>query len=64
MAVVAVSEHNGDLERVRNQHNYDIGWTTTCSCGWSGDLRDDHGPALKDLLEHLADTRPPKDGTD
>ncbi len=59
-----MTEHNGDLERVRNDHGYDIGWTTTCSCEWSGDLRETHGTALQDLLEHLADTRPTKDGTD
>ena len=56
MAVVAVSEHNGDLERVRDARGYDCGWSTTCSCGFTGDLRTTHGPALQDLLDHLAES--------
>lgn len=57
--------HDGDLVRVRDDHGYDCGWTTTCACGWSGDLRERHGQALGDLLDHLQPTRPrPKDGTD
>lgn len=60
-----MSAHEAELTRVRDQLGYDAGWSTTCSCGHVTDLRERHGQALADLLEHLQPTRPqPKDGTD
>lgn len=50
-------EHATDLRRVRDQRGYDIGWAAACSCDWSGDLRDTHGAALRDLLEHCNEAK-------
>lgn len=53
-----MTEHEMSVERVRDAHGYDIGFTATCRVHeWSGDLRERPTQALIDIEKHLNETR-------